>query len=473
MGSDFPPRNINDNPPILTGDRPLPHNDEAEVAVLGAMLLDPDSALDYAVTRLNFESSFYNPANQAIFTGITKLSSQDNRGKIDLITLSEALAADGKLEEVGGRTYLMRVMNSVPTAANIEQYTDIVHHNAVLRKLIATSVDVMSRCYDTTEDIKELLDTVERKVLEVTNLDTENSTKCVSELVLGAVNYLDSLHRNEQGALGLATGYPDLDKLITGLKPAEMFVLAARPSIGKTAFALNLALNCCMYNEDAPVGIFSLEMSASLLVIRLLCSLARVNLGDIREGSLSAGRWQEIMECGQKLRSLPIVIDDTSNIDVVELRAKARRMHREHGIKLLVIDYLQLMKAAGNNKNATRENEVAYMSSGIKSLAKELEIPIIILAQLNRQAEQPGQQPKLSHLRESGAIEQDADLVALLHRDRGIDGGGTISMDAIDAELIIAKHRNGPTGVVPLTFIPQYVCFESRSPVADEDVPNV
>lgn len=438
-------------PALLRGDRPLPHNPEAEVAVLGAMMLDPDNALDIAAARLSADS-FFTHAHQTLFDTFVQLANEKSRGAIDLITVMDALAKAGKLDEIGGRDYVMQIMNSVPTAANIEQYVEIVQQTAVLRRLIATSADVMERCYRPSENVRTLLDEVEQKILEVTNLSADKQVVAVGDCVIDAVDHLEQLRHNDRSAVGLSTGYPDLDKLITGLKPAEMFVLAARPSIGKTALALNITTNIALQDDgNHAVGFFSLEMSSNLLVLRLLCSLARLNLGDMRDGAVSTARWAEIMQAGERLKSAPVYIDDTGNIDVVELRAKARRMAREHKIELLVIDYLQLMQPVGGNRNTTRENDVARMSGGIKSLAKELNIPIIVLAQLNRQAEQQGQQPKLSHLRESGAIEQDADLVALLHRERDADGGGSTAT-AMDAELIVAKHRNGPTGVVQLFF---------------------
>ncbi len=460
-------------PTLTSGEQPLPHNSEAEVAVLGAMLLDPANAVDKAVTRLNFGDAFYSPAHQTIFETIIALSNEKPRAQIDAVTLGDALSSKNKLEEVGGASYIMRLMNSVPTAANVEDYIDIVHQNAVLRRLIRTSADIMNRCYNPQEEVRSLLDEVESEVLEVTNLSSGADGVAIGDMIFDAVQYLDQLHKRDTAAMGLPTGYPDLDNLITGLGGGDMCVLAARPSIGKTALALNIASNVAL-NEDrpTPVGIFSLEMSSQLLVLRMICSQARVSLGDIKEGALSAARWQDIMEASQILKKAPVYIDDTGDIDIVELRAKARRMAREHNIGLVVVDYLQLIRVSGVGRNATRENEVSYMSGGLKSLAKELNVPVLVLAQLNRQAEQAGQQPKLAHLRESGAIEQDSDIVALLHRERDAEGVEGNPQEGRESELIISKHRNGPTGVVPLTFMPAYTRFESRSQIDDADVPE-
>lgn len=459
--------------PILIGDRPLPHNSEAEVAVLGSMLLDPAEAIDVAIGQLNFPGSFYSPAHQVIFESIVRLTTERPKGGIDLVTLTDFLDHEGRLEEVGGVTYLTRLLNSVPSSANIEQYAQIVHEHAVLRRLIHTSADVVERCLSPQTSVRELVDQIETEVLGVSSLNTGDDIVKVGDVIYKAIDLLDRLHRRDLSILGIQTGFPDLDRVISGLRPGEMVVLAARPSIGKTALALNMVMNVALSAEPVPVGVFSLEMSTDLLVLRMLCSLARINLGDVRDGALAASRWQEITEKGQVLRDAPIFIDDSGQLDIVELRAKGRRMWREHNIRLLVVDYLQLLRPTTTNRNATRENEVSQMSGGLKALAKELGIPILVIAQLNRQAEQTGQRPKLSHLRESGAIEQDADIVALLHREREVETGTGGLEEGMDAELIIAKHRNGPTGIVPLTFLPQYTRFESRSPISERDVPDV
>ena len=322
------------------------------------------------------------------------------------------------------------------------------------------------------ESVPELVDEIETEILTLTQLQGGVDSTPIRRLIPPAVAYLEKLHTKDAAVVGITTGYHDLDHLITGLRPGDMFVLAARPSIGKTALALNLATNVALSKTPRAVGVFSLEMSSDQLALRLLCSEARVNMADIKDGALSVARWNDIMAAADRLNKAPLFIDDTGSLDILELRARARRLHQQHHVELLVIDYLQLMRPAGHNRNSTRENEVSQMSGGIKTLAKELRIPIIVLAQLNRQAEQTGQRPKLSHLRESGAIEQDADIVALLHRERETESGQERSYEGTEAELIIAKHRNGPTGIVRLSFFPQFTKFESRSPIADEDVPR-
>lgn len=460
--------------PLLSGDRPMPHNTEAEVAVLGSILLDPGAALDTAASALNFNGSFYHPAHYTIFQTVLELNNDKAQGSVDIVTLTDALNKKGKIEEAGGQAYLLKLINSVPSAANIEHYVEIVHQNAVLRRLIKASTEIVEKCYEPQKSVKELIDNIESEILGITNLKKTDNLVPVSEMILPAIEHIEKLHQKDRSIMGLQTGFDGLDRTVMGLRPGEMFVLAARPSIGKTALALNMAENIALRSDSAAVGIFSLEMSCKQLVLRLLCSLARINIGDIRDCALSQGRWQEITLAGQQLKNAPIYIDDAvATLDVAELRARARRMKREHDVAVIFIDYLQLLKPVGSNRNSTRENDVAQISGGLKSLAKELDIPIVVLAQLNRQAEQTGQKPKLSHLRESGAIEQDADVVALLHREREVESGNYANeMNGVDAELIIAKHRNGQTGIAPLVFIPSYTRFEDRSPVADENVPQ-
>ncbi len=452
--------------------RSLPHNNEAEVAVLGSILLDPVNALETARFKLTTEGSFYRPAHQEIYNQLILTADESSPTSIDLISFADALERRNVLEEVGGRTYLSQLMNSVPTAANAERYVDIVHQHAVLRRLIGVCVQTIDQCYETTDGIHVLLDSIESAILGVTGLTETKGLRTLRELIMPAVEYVEKLYKGERDALGLSTGFEDLDRIITGLKPGEMFVLAARPSVGKTALALNMAANIAVRREGVPVGFFSLEMPAEQLVLRLLSSDARIGLREIRDGALSGPRWQEIMNASQRLREAAFVIDDTGGIDVLELRGRARRMKRDHDIGVLFVDYLQLLRVDAG-RNASRENEVAKMSGAIKSLAKELRIPVVVLAQLNRQAEQTGQRPRLSHLRESGAIEQDADVVALLHRDRDKQFDAQAIRRGVESELIIAKNRNGETGVVPLTFLPVYTRFESRSQISDDDMPGV
>lgn len=443
------------------------------MAVLGCLLLDPAATLDPVLLRLPSENSFHRAEHQVIYRAIKALVEEGGRGELDLITLADAMARAGRLEEAGGRAYLAQVSAAVATAANVEQYAEIVRQTAVLRRLIETCQRTVDRCFQPVDDVRVLLDEIEREVLEVTALHDTAVLRTVAELMMPAVEYLEKLQKGEQEALGLSTGYEDVDRLITGLRPGEMVVVAARPSIGKTALALNMAANIAMGTPPRPVGIFSLEMPAHQVVLRLLCSDARIGLSEVREGAMTTARWKELMAASQRLRDAMMVIDDTGGIDILELRNKARRMKRDYNIAVLFIDYLQLIQVSGSNRNTNRENEVARISGSIKALAKELDIPIVILAQLNRQAEQQGQRPRLAHLRESGAIEQDADVVALLHRDRDEQLDREKAQQGVAAELIVAKNRNGETGLAHLVFRPVYTRFESRSRIADEDVPGM
>ena len=459
----------------------MPHNDEAEMAVLGAVLIDPKSALDVARARLanvgpkvdqaGRRNAFYNPAHQIIFDTVAR-AVDANHERPDAVTLADLLERQGHLEAVGGRAYLAQVANSVPSAANIEQYAEIVRQNAILRALISAGIDLVDSCFEPVDDARALADRVEQEIMSLNSAEDESGLVPIRDLMPPAIKYIHDLWHAENQAHGLSTGMKNVDRLITGLRPAEMFVLAARPSIGKTALALNMASHMALGENGVPVGIFSLEMPSRLLVIRLICSEARIGLTEIRDGALTDGSWRNIIDAATKIGGSNIVIDDTGGLSILELRHRARQMKREHDIQVLFIDYLQLLTAdAGRNSN--RENQVAMMSGSIKALAKELSIPIVVLAQLNRQAEQPGQKPKLGNLRESGAIEQDADVVALLHRNReeqykqSSDGG----RKGVEAELIIAKNRNGETGIAELTFLPAYMRFADRSRVADEDVP--
>lgn len=465
-------RNATTMGPLLLGDRPLPNNQDAEMAVLGCMLLEPDPCIGTAGEKLHFPGAFFNPVHQIIFDCLLELREKKRGHAIDLITVADALASAGALEKTGGHAYLSQLMNAVPSSANIENYVTIVYEQAILRRLIHTGAEIAGRSFDPQESVRELMDSFEAEIMDITRLGGGSDLIPVKDLLNPTIERIEKFITEGPDSQGIKTGFSILDKMVSGLKPGDMFVLAARPSIGKTALALNMAANVALGSEPRKVGVFSLEMSSDQLVLRLLCSHARVNMADLRDASLANSRWSDLMAAAGQLKSAPLYIDDSGNIDILSLREKSRRMKQKHGLDMLVIDYLQLIKPVGGNRNSTRENEVSQISGGIKGLAKELGIPIIVLAQLNRMAEQPGQKPKLSHLRESGAIEQDADIVALLHRDRDTDAGQIgEDKETRDAELIIAKHRNGATGIVPLTFIPRFTRFEIRSAISDADVP--
>lgn len=457
--------------PLLSGDRPLPHNLDAEKAVLGCVLTEPDTLAEASI-RLRFSGAFYSASHQLIFDTLVDMANSENRQKIDLITVSDRLAAAKKLSSVGGDAYLAELMNVIPTTANMENYVTIVHDYGVLRRLIKTSSDVVAQCFEADIDARLLLDKIQQEVNDVSNMSNKQEAVHIGDMVKEAIEHVIALNDpTSEDAKGIPTGFDALDEMITGLKGGEMFVLAARPSIGKTTFAMNMAANVAIKSNKA-VAIFSLEMNTKSLVLRMLGSEAEVGMSDVRDGLLTQSRWVEITNAADRIRKAPIYIDDTGQLDIIELRAKARRMKEKYDIQFIVIDYLQLMKGSGGNAQQNREQEVAQISGGIKALAKEIDVPILILAQLNRQAEQGGGKPKLANLRESGSIEQDADIVGLLHRDREamIEGDAKeLALRGQETDLIIAKHRNGEVGTVPLMFFPSYTVFKDKSRVEDSD----
>jgi len=464
--SDYNEKKGQDTTSLFSLERPRPHDTAAEKAVLGAMMIDSTAASN-ALSALRFDNAFFSPAHQAIFDAIRELNSTRSDAAIDPVILSAHLSRLGRLDEVGGPTYIAMLADSVPTAANIDHYVEIVKQLAILRRIISSCSEAIMKCYDSNEDVKQLLDVVEQGIFEITQLNETKELQLVAPLVDEGLEYLKKLLEGNHDVMGLKTGYEYVDKAIVGLRPGELFVLAARPSIGKTALALNMACNIALSGQ-AGVGIFSLEMPARQLILRMICSEAKVGMDKFTQQSLNQTELTDVLDAGQRLRNSNMVIDDTGAIDILELRAKARRMRSRHNIGVLFIDYLQLIRTDAG-RNASRENEVAKISGSLKALAKELSIPIVVLAQLNRQAEQ-GEKPKLSNLRESGAIEQDADVVALLHRDREKQHNRSDDNPALDAELIIAKNRNGSTGTQNLLFFPAYTRFENKARVNDSDV---
>lgn len=466
----------NSTGPLLLGDRPLPQSPEAERAVLSCLLQEPGLTLDSVFAKLHDENFFYSPAHRHVYSCLRDLRDEMLADRIDVISVKDRLSRNGTLDAVGGEEYLARIYSTVPTTANVDNYVDSVLDTHILRKMIGACSDVVGRCFEPDSDIEQLVDSVEREIMGITNLRVEGGVQVMKSLVKEAVDFLEALSKRDEGAIGMPTDYVDLDRLLTGLKPGDMIVLAARPSIGKTTFAMNVGQNIA--RKGFGVGMFSLEMGATQVALRMLCSEARINLRDVRDGKLSNAEWSNrIMPACARLAKMPVVIDDTPQISTLELRQKARRMKQEHDVKLIIIDYLQLMRPTGGNKTTNREQEVAKLSSDIKALARELDVPIMLLAQLNRQAEAGGI-PKLSHLRESGAIEQDADVVLLLHRERDHErdeesiANSDAPPGAIESQVVVAKHRNGPVGVVTMNFFGQYTRFESAQRVNDEDVPQ-
>jgi replicative DNA helicase len=455
-------------------DRLPPHAPEAEQGVLGCVLLSPNDCLGECVEKFKQGAEvFYDLRHQTIFGTLVEM--YDQREAIDVITLQQRLKNKQLLEEVGGIAYLASLPDTVPSSANLSYYLDIVQEKYLLRKMIHTCTDIVGRVYDYEGEVDALMDEVERDILRISESRVQTQTSTMKDLVHRAINTIEKFHQGQGQLTGVGTGFADFDKMTTGLHGGEMVVIAARPSMGKTSLAMNIAEHAAI-DQRLPVGVFSLEMTSESLVLRMLCSRSRVNLRNVREGFLAERDFPKLTGSAGKLANAPLFIDDSSALSILQLRAKARRMAQQYGIKLFVVDYLQLLHST-SRRAENRQQEIADISSGIKSLAKELSVPVIVLSQLNREIErEKGRPPRLSDLRESGAIEQDADVVGLLYKPKAgsedEDGGGVIEEDAVPMNLLIAKQRNGPTGDVNLTFLKSYTRFESAAKVSDEDVPN-
>ena len=456
-------------------DRLPPHSPEAEQGVLGCVLLSPNECMGESIEKFkDADEVFYDLRHQTIFKTLAEM--YDAREAIDLITLQQRLKNKQLLEEVGGLAYLSTLADTVPSAANLSYYLDIVQEKFLLRKMIYVCTGVVGRVYDYEGEIDALMDEVERDILRISESRVQSHTSTIKELVKKAISTIEDFHQRQGMLTGVGTGFTDFDKMTTGLHGGEMIVFAARPSMGKTSLAMNIAEHVAI-DERLPVGVFSLEMTSDSLVLRMLCSRSRVNMRNVRDGFLAERDFPKLTGAAGKLANSPLFIDDSSGLSILQLRAKARRMHQQYGIKLFVIDYLQLLHSTARRAE-NRQQEIADISSGIKSLAKELNVPIIVLSQLNRELErEKNRKPRLSDLRESGAIEQDADVVGLLYKPSSGDdeeggGGGGSEEEAVAVNLLIAKQRNGPTGDVNLTFLKPFTRFESAAKVSDEDVPG-
>ncbi len=454
-------------------DRLPPHSPEAEQGVLGCIFLSPNECMGECLAKLKGGSQvFYDLRHQAIFDVLAEM--YDKREGIDVITVQQRLKDRQLLEQVGGTAYLAALPDTVPSAANLVYYLNIVQEKFLLRSMIRVCTEVVSRVYDYEGEVDELMDEVERDILRISEDRVQSQTSTMKELVKRAINTVEDYHQRQGTLTGIGTGFTDLDKLTTGLHGGEMIVIAARPSVGKTSLAMNIAEHVAI-EQRLPVGVFSLEMTADSLVLRMLCSRARVNLRNVREGFLAERDFPRLTGSAGKLATAPLFIDDSSSLSILQMRAKARRMHQQYGIRLFVINYLQLLHSP-SRRAENRQQEIAEISSGIKALAKELNVPMIVLSQLNRELErEKGRPPRLSDLRESGAIEQDADFVGLLYRPakgEDEDAGADAPNDAVPVNLLIAKQRNGPAGEdVPLTFLKVYTRFESAAKVSDADIP--
>src|SRR5260221_10242134 len=397
-------------------DRLPPHALDMEQGVLGCQLLSPNECVGEAVEKLKGigVEVHYDLRHQTIQAELIEMF--DTRIPIDVITLQQRLKDKQLLEQVGGIAYLAQLQDAVPSAANLSYYLDYVQDKFLLRRMIATCTDVVGRVYDYEGEVDALLDEVEKEILRINESRAQTAIVGVKELVNKAVTTIENYFSRKGVLNGLGTGFPDLDRMTDGLHGSEMIVIAARPSMGKTSLAMNIVENVIL-EQGQPVGVFSLEMSAESLILRMLCSIARVNLRSIREGFMSEADFPKLTNAAGKLAKSKLLIDDSAGLSILDLRARARRMHQQHGVKLFVIDYLQLLHSTARRSQDNRQQEIADISSGVKALAKELNVPVIVLAQLNRELEKDkSRKPRLSDLRESGAIEQDADLVGLLYK---------------------------------------------------------
>jgi len=439
-------------------DRLPPQSIEAEQSVLGALLIDRDAVIE--VAELLRPEDFYRSHHGTVYAAILELS--EKREPVDLVTVSEVLERQGQLDSIGGSAYLTSLINLTPTAVNAVYYARIVERKAVLRGLISAAGKIAGIGYDEAQDVEVSIDKAEQELFAVSQKRVASGFSPLRTLLHSAYDRLDYLHQHKGEVSGIRTGFADLDAMTTGLQKSDLIILAARPSIGKTSLALNFAEHAAV-KEGKSVGIFSLEMSKEQLVLRLLSSVANIDSQRLRTGFLEEMDFTRLAPAMNTLAEAPIFIDDTPNITTMELRTKARRLQAESGLDLVIVDYLQLMQGSATNKDANRVQEVAEISRGLKALARELQVPVISLSQLSRQAEmRESREPRLSDLRESGSIEQDADLVMFLWREkeRGADEGDS---DGEIVKLKLAKHRNGPTGEAVLWFKKRQTRFVSAA----------
>lgn len=429
-----------------------PQNLEAEKSVLGSMIIDQD-AIGSAVEILD-ENAFYLSSHQKIFFSILKLYNEQKN--VDLITLSDELKSQGLLEHVGGVTYLTLLIDLVPSAANIEYYANIVREKSIQRQLIRNASQILNESYNPGADVDELVDGAENLIFQIATSRERQKAVHIKELIKETIETIDNLYQKKEYVTGIPTGFAELDKKTSGLQKSDLIIVAGRPSMGKSALAMTIAEYAAVEHKTG-VAVFSLEMSKEQLVQRMLCAHGRVDAHKVRTGFLLPSDWPKLTAAAGKLSAAPIFIDDTPAISVLELRTKARRLKAAHDIELIIVDYLQLMR--GTQRSESRQQEISDISRSLKALAREINVPLIAISQLSRAVEsREDHRPQLSDLRESGAIEQDADLVLLLLREEVYNA--TEENRGI-ADLNIAKQRNGPTGNVKLTFIKEYMKFES------------
>lgn len=440
-------------------ERVPPQNIEAEQAVLGAMLIDKEAIAK--ATEVLSADDFYREAHRVIFSAMLELYNKNEA--VDMVTVTEILKRDNKLEDIGGIAYITSLANVVLTAANVKYHAEIVAEKSVLRQLVRVSTEIAAMGYEANEDVGTLLDTAESRILEISNRKKKNDFTAINDILMDSVQSIESLLQNKGGLTGLPAGFADLDKLTCGLHPSDFIILAARPSMGKTALALNIVQNVALRahkvigGEPRSVAFFSLEMSKEQLVNRMLCAEAGIDSQRLRVGEMHDEDWTHLWDACDTMSRAKIYIDDTAGITAMDMRSRARRLKAEHGLDLIVVDYLQLMQGSGKRNNSgDRQQEVSEISRSLKALARELDVPVLALSQLSRSVEsRQVKRPMLSDLRESGSLEQDADIVAFLYREDYYNP----ETENKHTELIIAKHRNGPVDTVNLFFQKQFTKF--------------
>jgi len=437
-------------------ERTMPQSIEAEMSVLGAMILD-NEVINLVIPILN-KLSFYKTAHRELYQAIVDI--YDKGQPVDLVVLREELKKRSLLEKVGGVEYLMELEEAVPTIGNVEYYANIVREKAIKRNLIEVAATIQKQSFEESADTEHLLDASERAIFDITQRKFNTASTKLNEILKETFSRIENLHDRQSRLTGLSAGFYDLDDITCGLQPSELIIVAARPSMGKTSLVLNVVEHVGVV-EKKPVVIFSLEMSAQQVAQNMLCSHARIDAHKLRMGFLDDKQWSDLSYGLGSLSEAPIFIDDTPGLTVLEMRAKARRLKAQYDIQLVAVDYLQLMESS---REENRQQEISVISRRLKSLARELKIPVIAVSQLNRSVEsREGHRPRMSDLRESGSIEQDADVIVLLHRDNYYDPDKDNT-----AELIIAKQRNGPTGVVKLTFLSHFMRFESLASMGNK-----
>lgn len=432
-----------------------PHDREAERAVIGAIFFNPES-INRSIEILE-PDSFYDSAHRKIFSAMLDLSNQGIPP--DLITVKDEISRRNQLDEIGGIGYLMALIDATPTAAHITSYAQIVRKKYLARQLINTGTQIVQKGYDQQQDIEVLLDEAEQLIFTVSEKKSSQSAVIIRDIVSSSIQVAEKLYENKEGITGISTGFVDFDAMTSGLHETDLIIIAARPSMGKTSFCLNIAQSAAL-DSGITVLFFSLETAKEQIVLRMLCSEAQVSSHKLRTGHIGEGEWARLIEAAAKLSEAKIFIDDTATLTVTEMRAKARRVKKESGLGLIMVDYLQLMQ--GNNRRDSRQQEISEISRGLKALAKEMRVPLIALSQLSRAVEsrdKRDKRPILSDLRESGAIEQDGDVVAFIYRPEMYNPDDEPGL----AELIIRKQRNGPIGTVKLAFLKDYTLFKNLS----------